>query len=193
MSTAFKQLIIGNPGTSYVVALLALLHQKYGYDIQNQAQMEIFTAGVVNSRQVFFSGVLNALAAKYQIRVQVLTDSEVLLVRAVGELSSQIKIALNPLGLSEILSLLDRQGALVLAVDLFSLAGYHDYHFVLLQKSNATTYRLFEPKSGESKNISRTELESLATSVRAGLKDVSLAFYPIIAEKPIQKQGHEQD
>jgi len=183
MSPAFKQLIIGNPGTSYVVGLLALLHEKYGYPIENQDQLEIFTTGVVHSHQVFFSGVLNTLAKKYQLRLQVLTDSEIIIDRARGELSSRVTIAHNPLGWPEILTLLDQQGALVLSVDLFILAGYHDYHFVLLQKIDGETYRLFEPKAGESRSISRSELETLVTSVRTGLQDVLLAFYPLSKQK----------
>ena len=61
-NTDFKQLIPGNPGTSFVVALMYGLNKKYDIKLSNDDQLKLFTDGIVSSRKVFFSGVLEEIA-----------------------------------------------------------------------------------------------------------------------------------
>jgi len=56
------QLIPVNPGTGFVVCLFCALNHKYGLKIPNKDQLSIFTKGIVNSRQIFYSGILNLIA-----------------------------------------------------------------------------------------------------------------------------------
>src|SRR5262245_54823716 len=63
--THFRQLIVGNPGTSYITCLLFALHHKYSVPIKNSDQSTLFCNGMTRGRKTFFSGVLEEIARRY--------------------------------------------------------------------------------------------------------------------------------
>jgi len=176
MTTRLRQLIPGNPGTSFVVALLYILQQKYSVLIKNADQVSIYAEGISKSRKVFFSGVLNKIAAKYDKQLVFLTNSESLLKSARSELvSNHVITEYSTLDYSAIRKLLTTHGFVAISIDLFYFRNYHDYHFVAVSKQG-NTYIVFEPKEGICHKLSRGEFMKLIRSVYAGLADVSMAL-----------------
>lgn len=176
MSSKLKQLIPGNPGTSFVVALLYTLNKKFSIPINNNDQLPIFTEGITKSRKVFFSGILNQIASKYQYKISFITNSKSLQKLAKEEIDKKlVKTVYNPLSENEIKKLIKKYEFVTLSVDLYFFKNYHDYHFVTISKGK-NSYLIFEPKSGEIKNLKEKEFSELIASVDKGLKDVMAVF-----------------
>ena len=172
----FTQLILGNPGTSFVVCLMQVLQQKYGYKFDNEDQIKIFMKGIVNSPKVFWSGVINHLALKYRKEIQVFVNQIWFKKFAEIEVDSEyVFISHNPLTLDAINIILDTYQYIVLTVDINFFLPYHDYHFVTISK-NKSNYSVFEPKSGKTILMTGAKFTKLITSVTTGLNDISIAF-----------------
>lgn len=171
-----KQLVSGNPGTSFVVALLYVLNKKFHVVVKNDDQLLIFKEGMVKSRKVFFSGVLKEIGLKYKRRVSFLTNSKFLLRLAEGEVDKKlVRMEYNQLSLDKVRELVEKYEFVVLSVDLYLFNNYHDYHFVTIFREN-DGYRVFEPKNGEIKKLNADEFSRLVASVSEGLKDVMMVF-----------------
>lgn len=173
----FKQLIPGNPGTSFVVALLYIINNKYKTEIYNKDQLSIFTKGIVKSKKVFWSGILNTIASNFNLNISVYSNSNDIIESAKSEINKKcVSLELNPLDPSSIDELLSKFDYLALSVDLYAISRlYHDYHFVSIKKED-NEYEIFDPKSGTSKVIGKRELTKLAKSVPNYLDDILLAF-----------------
>jgi len=171
------QLIPGNPGTSFVICLLYALNHKYGLKIPNKDQLPIFTRGIVNSHQVFHSGILNLVAQKYKHNISAFTNNQMAKKLAEGEINKKrVSFSLMKLNSENIKKLLDKFQYVTLSVDIyFFYPYYHDYHFCCLGK-NGKNYSVFEPKRGITKKLSTGELEQMISSVEKDLSDATLAF-----------------
>lgn len=90
MKSKFRQLIPGNPGTSFVVALLYTIEKKYNQYCSNEDQLFLFTKGIVNSRKVFFSGTINEIALYFKKNVIFFSNSKFILNLAKSEINSKI-------------------------------------------------------------------------------------------------------
>lgn len=171
---SLKQLIPGNPGTSFVVSLMYALKEKYNIEITNDDQLPLFTKGIVSSRNVFFSGVLNVIAEKYGHKISAFSNSQFIINLAKPELDG-VTMALNDLKLADVDELLKTHKYVVISVDMFEFRKYHDYHFVCISKMG-DSYQAYEPKDGVVKKIDRNEAQKLILSVPDGLKDIVIAF-----------------
>jgi len=171
------QLIPGNPGTSFVVCLLYALNHKYDLKIPNKDQLSIFTKGIVNSRQVFHSGILNLIAQKYNHRISAFTNNQIVKKLAEEEIIKKwVSFSLMKLNFENIKKLLDKFQYVTLSIDIyFFYPYYHDYHFCCLSKKGKN-YRVFEPKRGATRKLSPEELEKMISSVEKDLSDAFLAF-----------------
>ena len=176
MTIKLKQLVPGNPGTSFVVCMLYAISKKYGIKVSNEDQLSIFVDGIVNSRKVFFSGILNTIASKFNLKVHAFINNTFLIRLAKGEVDKKIvKLELNQLDMNEIKRLLDEFEYITFSVDMFVFMGYHDLHFVCISKTR-DGYEVFEPKFGRVEKMTERELEVLINSVQKGLGDVSFGF-----------------
>ncbi len=171
------QLIPGNPGTSFVVCLLYALNHKYSLKIPNKDQLSIFTKGIVNSRQVFHSGVLSLIAQKYKHNISAFTNNQIVKKLAEEEINKKrVSFFLMKLNFENIKRLLNKFQYVTLSVDIyFFYRDYHDYHFCCLGK-NGRNYSVFEPKRGVTKKLNTEELEKMISSVEKDLSDAILAF-----------------
>ena len=171
------QLIPGNPGTSFVVCLLYALNHKYDLRIPNKDQLSIFTKGIVNSRQVFHSGILNLIAQKYKHNISAFTNNQIIKKLAEEEINKKrVSFSLMKLNFENIKKLLDRFEYVTLSVDIYFFDPYyHDYHFCCLSK-NGKNYSVFEPKRGVTKRLGSEGLKQLVFSVEKDLSDAILAF-----------------
>lgn len=176
MSNKLKQLIPGNPGTSFVVALLYLVRQKYHIRIENEDQLLIFVRGIVKSRKVFFSGVINEIAHKYKLKSDIFSNSQFIIKQAQDEIDDKyVSLSVNKLDVTSVKELLSKYEYVVLSVDIFQFLSYHDYHFVCLSKES-NSYKIFEPKSGQIQIMDVDRTTELILSVRTGLNDILLCF-----------------
>lgn len=176
MTTSFKQLIPGNPGTSFVVALLYALKKKYQLDIENEEQLSLFTSGIVHSRKVFFSGVISEIANRYGKEITFLSNSDFILRLARPEVDKKmIRMEKNILTSQDIDALIIKYEYIVFSVDMYAFKGYHDYHFVCISKKE-DIYEVFEPKSGKVYEKNADQIASLLSSVTIGLKDILMCF-----------------
>ncbi len=171
----FNQLILGNPGTSFVVCLMQVLNKKYGFKFENEDQIKIFMKGIVNSPKVFWSGVINHLALKYRKEIQVYVKSWFKKFAETEVDSEYVFISQNPLTLGSVDILLDTYTYIIFTVDINFFLPYHDYHFVTISK-NESNYSVFEPKSGKTILMPNVKFAKLITSVTTNLKDISIAF-----------------
>ena len=176
VNTQLKQLIPGNPGTSFVVALLYALKQKYKVEIKNNDQLTLFSKGIVNSRNVFFSGVINEIAAHFNKKITFLSNSAFILKLARPELNKvEIKAEQSILDKAVLDKLIETNGYVVFSVDIYQFKGYHDYHFVCISKESGV-YKIFEPKSGDVFEKDKSEIVELISSITLGLKDILMCF-----------------
>jgi len=176
MSNQLTQLIPGNPGTSFVVALLYVMRQKYGENVSNDDQFTLFTRGIITSRKVFFSGVINEIATHFNKQIIFLSNSAFILKLAKSEINKKfISTAPSKLNKAEFDRLLSAYGYLVFSVDIFEFRKYHDYHFVCISRKH-NHYEVFEPKSGLVIEKNEKEIEVLINSIVFGLKDILMAF-----------------
>ncbi len=170
------QLIPGNPGTSFVVALLFAAQQKYGRPTSNQEQLQLFTQGILASRAVFFSGVCGAIARVTGKTVTVTSNNKSLLRLAATEIDPAcVTLKHSVLNMITIRQLLRTQRYLVLSVDLFAFSGYHDYHFVCLAE-HGDGYEIFEPKQGVLFYADHPYVAQLVRSVPDCLNDTPICF-----------------
>jgi hypothetical protein len=175
MTQELTQLIPGNPGTSFVTCLLFVLQQKYGEKIKNEDQLSLFANGIVYSRKVFFSGIINHLSLQFKRNITFLSNSMYILRLAKSETNKNNQLLFNTLDKKSIETLLNRYTYIVFSVDMFVFRNYHDYHFVSITKKN-NIYEIFEPKSGKVIKMNTNELEELIASVPLGLKDILMCF-----------------
>lgn len=172
----FKQLIPGNPGTSFVVALMYVLDKRYGVKLSNEGQLKLFTDGIVNSRKVFFSGVLEEIAKRFNKSIEATIGDQFVYQWAKEEITSGlIAVKHDYLNAVKVGMLLEKYGATVLSVDVSLFLPYHDYHFVTLEKIG-NQYQIFEPKSGNIYDLPASNLEKLINSISEGLNDIPMAF-----------------
>lgn len=170
------QLIPGNPGTSFVVALLYAAHQKYGHQSNNEDQLTLFAQGIIASRNVFFSGICNEIAQATNKKLTILSNSKRLLHLASPEVDpTHITLKHNALDITSVERLLDTYRYVVLSVDLFAFRKYHDYHFVCINR-HSNLYEIFEPKQGAVTYKDQKDVEQLIRSASEGLGDISVCF-----------------
>jgi hypothetical protein len=176
MGVNLKQLIPGNPGTSFVVSLMYAARCKYGIKTNNKDQLSLFTKGIVNSRNVFFSGVLNRIASGFDHKIFAFTNRKLLINLARNELNKElVEIKLNRLGKDEVKKLISKYFLIVFSVDMNYFRPYHDYHFVCIGKKD-NKYEVFEPISSKTVLLDENEFQKLIISVSQGLRDVTIAF-----------------
>ncbi|RJQ24428.1 hypothetical protein C4577_08010 [Candidatus Parcubacteria bacterium] len=176
MEINFKQLIPGNPGTSFIVALLYALQQKYKEKITNEDQLSIFSEGIVKSRNVFFSGIINEIAKNYNHKITILSNNTYLLNLADEEINkNQVDIKFSRLQWDESIKLIREYKYLIFSVDIYYFRKYHDYHYVCISKQY-NNFQIFEPKSGNVEIINKYQAQKLIQSLTSGLKDVLICF-----------------
>jgi hypothetical protein len=176
MDNKLTQLIPGNPGTSFVVALLYAIQQKYGENVLNDDQLILFTRGIIKSRNVFFSGVINEIALRFNKQIVFLTNSVFVLKLAKPEINKKVvDVVFSKLDKKAFDKLLNIYGYVVFSVDMFEFRKYHDYHFICISRKH-DYYEVFEPKSGLVFKKSEKEIEALINSVTIGLKDILMCF-----------------
>lgn len=170
-----RQLVLGNPGTSYIVCLLHILEEQFGLKTNNDEQYEIFSAGLRSSRRTFFSGAASVIAKRYRRRIIIYTNSSAIVARAKKEVTNRwIQVAWQQLAPAGLLRLLEKHRALVVSVDFHRFSLYHDYHFVTLERE-PPGLRLFEPKRGCHVTLSKKTVP-LLKSVTTGLHDAVIAM-----------------
>lgn len=171
-----KQLIPGNPGTSFVVALLYAIQHKYNENVQNEDQLSLFAKGIVNSRNVFFSGIINEISLHFNKEIIFLSNSSFILKLAKPELNTSLtKTKFSKLDKSTIDNLIEDYGYIVFSVDIYQFKQYHDYHFVCMTKENGL-YKVYEPKTGKEFEFDEVKIIELINSITTGLKDILMCF-----------------
>ncbi len=177
MRSELQQTIPGNPGSSFIVALMFIIRNRFNLPVPNALQDEIFTKGIVRSPAVFFTGALHEFSRIFKVSLHVISDNKVLLQRGIASCTSnQISFAYSRLDERKIETLLDQYGFIVLSIDLSVVhMGYSDYHFVCLYKQNQTTY-LFDPKYSKTMIIDDDSLEDMVFSIKRSLNDARICF-----------------
>lgn len=173
----FRQLISGNPGTSFIVCLLYILKKKHQAKVANKEQLSVFVNGIVHCRRVFFSGILNTFAKKYKRKITAYTNEPLVIALADSELDKKnVDFRFNKLNLKNILKLLTKFEYIVLSVDLhFFYKEYHDFHFCCINKQKRE-FVVFEPKYSNFFILDATELEELLHTTEKDLSDCLCVF-----------------
>lgn len=172
----FKQLIPGNPGTSFVVCLLYVLHKKYGHIIKKEDQLSLFTTGITKSEQTFFSGVINEIAHYFSCNIVILSDTKHILNLARTEIDSRcIRLEHNALNEKSFDKYLEKYSYIVFSVDMILYRNYHDYYYVCISKKRSL-YEVFEPKSAIIELVSKKKVKELISSIPIRLEDSLICF-----------------
>ena len=175
-NTIYKQLIPGNPGTSFVVALMYVLSKKYDIKLSNEDQLKLFTDGIVNSRKNFFGGILVVIAEQFKKEIEIIIGDKFVYQRSIEETANNLITIQNDfIDVDKTERLLEKHKLITLSVDINLFLPYHDYHFVALEKVS-DRYQVFEPKGGNVYDLPAIELEKLVSSIREGLNDTPMAF-----------------
>lgn len=171
-----RQLVSGNPGTSYIACLLFAIEKAHSITIAENDQLDIFCKSVQTNNSIFFTSALSLIANVYNTSISVYCSSLQFAKRAAKEsLSTRVQyqnIALT----DDVLLKLLRAGPIVMSVDLHCFGyGYHDYHFCYVFGEHDGIY-VFEPKSGTVFPATTHQVVSYFRSTKTGLADIALVF-----------------